>query len=64
MEENSGSDCLFNSDHEEKLRHEISVLKAAMAKIERNSANPREQELYRIYERILERRKKLLQSIS
>lgn len=49
---------------EEKLRYEISVLKTAIAKMERNSNNLNDQQAYTIYERILQRRIKLLNSLS
>lgn len=59
MEQKANNESLFTSV-EEKLRHEIGVLKTAMAKIDRYSNNPSEQWVYPIYERILERRTKLL----
>ncbi len=40
---------------EEKLRYEINVLKAAIAKMDCNSNNLTEQQAYTIYERILQR---------
>ena len=63
MELTNTMESLFTSI-EEKLRHEITVLKSAMAKIDRYSDNPSEQWVYPIYERILERRTKLLSYLS
>lgn len=45
---------------EEKIHHEINVLEAAMSKIDRHSSDPGDQWVYPIYERIIQRRKKLL----
>jgi len=54
---------LFNSV-QEKLQHEIHVLQDAMSKIDRHSDDPGDQWVYPVYQRIIERRKKLLNYLS
>lgn len=63
MEQLVNNKNLFTSV-EDKLRHEIAVLKSAMAKIDRYSENPSEQWVFPIYEKIIERRTKLLNHLS
>jgi len=54
---------IFNNV-EDKLSHEINVLQDALSKIDRHSDDPGDQWVYPIYERIIERRKKLLAYLS
>lgn len=49
---------------ETKLHHEINVLEEALHKIDRYSNDPGDQWVYPIYERIIERRKKLLSDLT
>ena len=59
MENVTQSPKLFFSI-EKKLHSEINVLQEAMGKIDRYSNDPGDQWVYPVYERIIERRKKLL----
>lgn len=63
MENASQVKHLFNSV-QEKLQHEIHVLQDAMSKIDRYSDDPGDQWVYPVYERIIERRKQLLNYLS
>lgn len=54
---------LFNSV-QEKLQHEIHTLQEALNKIDRYSDCPGDQWVYPVYERIIERRKRLLSYLS
>lgn len=63
MEQVSQVQRLFHSV-QEKLQYEIHMLQETMSKIDRHSDDPGDQWVYPVYERIIERRKKLLNYLS